>query len=252
MQTLATLPGLSLQPPAKATSCWSLPQASGPASPPPVRLGSKLEPPGSPVQGGGWGGARAPPSFSPPAWLSQPSGTMASHQPYQLLPTSRFRTALPTKHKTRQHRKKRPKQLYFHVNFGSRSLGGGAAAKVTPPPSSLTPDQQMASRTGSSPRMTPKASQGWLLSLSPNPSNSFLLVLRPRWLFLNGPQRQTREASSAQLRTPGQAERPRRQPGPGWGLSPEVLPGQPGPRGTGWRWVGEGELPGGGAPGMPD
>lgn len=63
-QTLATSPGLTLQPPAKATSCWSLPQASGRASPPPVRLGSKLEPPGSPVRGGG-GGASAPPSFNP-------------------------------------------------------------------------------------------------------------------------------------------------------------------------------------------
>jgi len=46
-------------------------------------------------------------------------------------------------------------------------------------PSSLTLDQRMPSWMGSSPRMTPKASQGWLLSLSPNPSKSFLLVLRP-------------------------------------------------------------------------
>lgn len=141
---------------------------------------------------------------------------MASHQPYQLLPTSRFRTALPTKHKTRQHRKKRPKQLYFHVNSGSRSLwGGGGSCKGDTTPFLPDPGPANGLPNGVKPQDDPKGITR--LALVPEPQPFQLLPACPQ-ASLALPQQPTEADAWGQ-------QRPAPDPRPGGEAQRTAWPG---------------------------
>uniref|UniRef100_M3Z809 Uncharacterized protein n=1 Tax=Mustela putorius furo TaxID=9669 RepID=M3Z809_MUSPF len=154
----------------------------------------------------GWGlGAGAPPKLPPAPRLavSQPSGTTASHQPLQLLPRARLRTALPPQQNTPTQKREAQTTVFPCSLWLLVTQEGKSSQKVAPAPLlSFFPNrhQQTPSWMGSSPRRTPKASQGCLLSLSPDPSCLSLgLGGAPSSMGHTG-----RWASSAPLWTPGQ------------------------------------------------
>ncbi|VCW66474.1 unnamed protein product, partial [Gulo gulo] len=111
---------------------------------------------------GGWGlGARVPPKLPPAPRLavSQPSGTTASHQPLQLLPKARLRTAPPTQQNTPTQKREAQTTVFPRPLRLLVTQEGKSSQKAAPAPSSpFFPDPAPASARldGVEPQEDPK------------------------------------------------------------------------------------------------